>query len=660
MTNSNLRIKNSAGLVGLVESLGQAADRRDLGHESRWTALYDVMCSTWCRRDDAGGTPDPTGRSFDPQVAAVVDTNLDRIAAVFGLDDLAADVLLVAAAADIDPNIAAAYGMLLGASSPRAASVALTLELAGVAVTSARGREVFAAAGPLMRWQLMEVAGGPHFLSHSVTAATDVAARLLGATVDDAGVGRLASPTSDMEDVAADGVTELATALVAGYRFFWIDNAGGGAGLAAARTAFAAADIRCVAATVDPVSPGDMTASVIMLVRWAGLHAAGLILSGAAALVEAGTESIAILASAPIPVVMVGQGRWNAAWHHRLPIRIHCGPLSISERLRLWRRHVPETAVPDDVLATYRLTPEQIDTAARYVATRLNLEPRRQATDAVIEAVRALGGAPSLHMDDSQVAASFADLQVPDETAATLHRLVSWVRLREDVIARGSVHGMGGKGTGITALFTGSPGTGKTLAAHVVADSVGLDLMQVDLSGVIDKYIGETEKNLERIFTDAENRNVVLFFDEADALFGKRSEVRDARDRFANQEVSYLLQRIEKFNGITVLATNLKGNLDIAFARRMHFIVHFPDPDEKTRAQLWHNLLQRAGDIDANDPIDIDRLAASITLAGGDMRNIVLGAVYDAAADGSGLGMRHLVTAAVREHTKLGRRAPTI
>src|SRR5699024_978162 len=151
----------------------------------------------------------------------------------------------------------------------------------------------------------------------------------------------------------------------------------------------------------------------------------------------------------------------------------------------------------------------------------------------------------------------------------------------------GAVHGAGGKGTGIAALFTGGPGTGKTLAAHVVADTAGLDLMQVDLSGVIDKYIGETEKNLERIFADAENLNVVLFFDEADALFGKRSEVRDAHDRFANQEVSYLLQRMEQFNGITVLATNLKGNLDLAFARRMHFIVHFPDPDEPTRARLW-------------------------------------------------------------------------
>jgi SpoVK/Ycf46/Vps4 family AAA+-type ATPase len=150
----------------------------------------------------------------------------------------------------------------------------------------------------------------------------------------------------------------------------------------------------------------------------------------------------------------------------------------------------------------------------------------------------------------------------------------------------------------------------------------------------------------------------VLFFDEADALFGKRSEVRDAHDRFANQEVSYLLQRMEQFDGITVLATNLKGNLDVAFARRMHFVVHFPDPDLPTRVRLWTKLLAQAGEKDPEDPIDVDLLAESIELAGGDLRNIVLSGVYDAAIEESGLGMRHIRAAASREHVKLGRRVP--
>ena len=160
----------------------------------------------------------------------------------------------------------------------------------------------------------------------------------------------------------------------------------------------------------------------------------------------------------------------------------------------------------------------------------------------------------------------------------------------------GPLHGKGGKGIGICALFSGPPGTGKTLAAHVVADSLGMDLYQVDLSSIVDKYIGETEKNLERVFVEAEATNAVLFFDEADALFGSRSEVKDAKDRYANQEIAYLLQRMEQFDGITVLASNLRGNIDPAFARRLHFMVAFPDPDEATRQRLWTHHLEDLAD----------------------------------------------------------------
>jgi SpoVK/Ycf46/Vps4 family AAA+-type ATPase len=244
--------------------------------------------------------------------------------------------------------------------------------------------------------------------------------------------------------------------------------------------------------------------------------------------------------------------------------------------------------------------------------------------------------------------------------ASELTRLVGWVAHREEILARGTLHATGGKGAGLAALFTGSPGTGKTLAAHVLADELGLELMQIDLSVIVDKFVGETEKNLEKVFRDAENRNVVLFFDEADALFGARSAVQDAHDRYANQEVSYLLQRMESFDGITLLATNLRGNLDRAFVRRIQFIVHFPDPDEETRRRLWHSHLAQAGATDPADPVDVDALAAAIEIAGGDIRNIVLAAAYDAAAAARPIGHALVVEAAVREHVKLGRRVPEL
>jgi SpoVK/Ycf46/Vps4 family AAA+-type ATPase len=185
-----------------------------------------------------------------------------------------------------------------------------------------------------------------------------------------------------------------------------------------------------------------------------------------------------------------------------------------------------------------------------------------------------------------------------------------------------------------------------------------MDLYSVELTSMVDKYIGETEKNLERVFTEAESLNAVLFFDEADALFGSRSAVRDAHDRYANQEVAYLLQRMEQFDGIVVLATNLRGNLDVAFARRLHFIITFPDPDAPTRRRLWAQHLAQLSAMDANDPVDTERLATDLEITGGDIRNIVLAAAYAAADDGSLVGMRHIVPAVAREFAKLGRRSP--
>jgi SpoVK/Ycf46/Vps4 family AAA+-type ATPase len=185
-----------------------------------------------------------------------------------------------------------------------------------------------------------------------------------------------------------------------------------------------------------------------------------------------------------------------------------------------------------------------------------------------------------------------------------------------------------------------------------------MDLFQVELSSVVDKYIGETEKNLERVFQAAESLDVVLFFDEADALFGSRSEVHDARDRYANQEIAYLLQRMEQFDGITILATNLRGNLDRAFSRRMSFIISFPDPDPVIRRRLWEHHLAQLQTFDADDPIALDFLAETAELTGGDIRNIVRAAAFDAVGAGEPVGMRHIAVATLAEYQKLGRVLP--
>jgi len=226
-------------------------------------------------------------------------------------------------------------------------------------------------------------------------------------------------------------------------------------------------------------------------------------------------------------------------------------------------------------------------------------------------------------------------------------------RYREQVLDVWQMGGPSARRRGLTALFAGPSGTGKTMAAEVLAGELGLDLYTVDLATVVDKYVGETEKNLDRIFAEAERINGVILFDEADALFGKRSEVSDAHDRYANVEVAYLLQRMELFEGIAILATNLRANLDEAFTRRLDSLVDFPEPEEEYRRQLWERSLGTIMPRDSD--LDLDFLARSFKLAGGGIRNIAVAAAYGAAERGESLTMADLIRSTQREYLKMGR-----
>ncbi|MCX8131153.1 MAG: AAA family ATPase [Clostridia bacterium] len=208
-------------------------------------------------------------------------------------------------------------------------------------------------------------------------------------------------------------------------------------------------------------------------------------------------------------------------------------------------------------------------------------------------------------------------------------------------------------GKGVNALFSGPPGTGKTMAAEVIANELDLDLYKIDLAQVVSKYIGETEKNLQKIFREASESNAILFFDEADALFGKRSEIKDAHDRYANVEIAFLLQKMEEYDGITILATNLFGNIDSAFIRRIQFVIEFSFPDEEYRKRIWEVTFPSETPLDKG--VDFDLLASEIRLSGGNIKNIALAAAFLAAKDKDRVKMAHLLQAARREHQKLNR-----
>jgi ATP-dependent 26S proteasome regulatory subunit len=246
--------------------------------------------------------------------------------------------------------------------------------------------------------------------------------------------------------------------------------------------------------------------------------------------------------------------------------------------------------------------------------------------------------------------ADWHDLVLPEAQQQILREIVIQVQQRTTVYETWNFKPAGGKrGLGISALFAGASGTGKTLASEVLAHALRLDLYRIDLSSVVSKYIGETEKNLRRIFDAAEEGGVVLLFDEADALFGKRSEVKDSHDRYANIEVSYLLQRIESYSGLAILTTNLKQALDSAFLRRIRFVVQFPFPDVAQRTEIWQRIFPPSL---PTSGVNIAKLAR-LNIAGGNIRNIALNAAFLAAGDGGPLQMQHLLRATISEYGKL-------
>ncbi|RAP78717.1 ATP-binding protein [Paenibacillus montanisoli] len=251
------------------------------------------------------------------------------------------------------------------------------------------------------------------------------------------------------------------------------------------------------------------------------------------------------------------------------------------------------------------------------------------------------------HRIDS--AASWSDLVIPEPQMQMLREIAAQVRQRVTVYDTWGLGARSSRGLGISALFAGPSGTGKTLAAEVLANELRLDLYRVDLSSVVSKYIGETEKNLRRVFDAAEDGGSIVVFEEADALFGKRSEVTDSHDRYANLEVSYLLQRMESYRGLAILTTNMKNALDQAFLRRIRFVVQFPFPDAQHRAEIWRRIYPP---VTPTEELDLGQLAR-LQIAGGNIRNIALNAAFLAADEGKPVGMTHLLRAAQSEYAKL-------
>lgn len=650
-----------------------------MGIERRLAALVPRLYEATARRGHlSGGDADRMLELLTSEYPLAGEDGSDPVSDIadsFGLSELDTDLLTIAAAPELDVRFGAMFGLLLG-SDRWWPTVGLALELCREGSLSSPARQRLSPAGPLLRHELVLVDGSGPALLQPVHAPARVIAHLLGDPAPDLDVAAMWIDVPGRRDATAD---LLARAFKGGAHLGHVRARPGTAGLASAVGAFDLLGVRRLVVDVSRRTSPDRAAAYLVriAIREAGLASSGLVITGVDASLAADRTVLTEVAGAPLPVVVVDDLPWDSGWYAGPLITVDATPLTPAERAAQWSAALEANdadAGPEAIewtnLVGLRMTPEHIAAAVEAAMVKAEADDERLTVRDLHESAREQGrqrleGAGTRTVPK----ATLDDLILPASTRQALEELIAWARNREALLSSGRLMGRGTKGHGLTALFAGSAGTGKTLAAEAIAGELGLELCTVDLSLVIDKYIGETEKHLEQVISEAENLNVVLFFDEADSLFGSRSAVSDARDRYANQEVAYLLQRIERFEGLAVLATNLRGNLDQAFTRRLHHVITFTDPDAETRRLLWEAHLAEVVGFDPDDPLDLDWLSETIDLVGGDIRNIVMTAAFAAAAQQSTgaappnaapVGMRHILYATEREYRKQAKRMPAL
>jgi len=619
------------------------------------------------------------------RVQSAPELPLNRLVRIFGLNDFARDVLVIAVAPELDLRYQTLYAYVQNDVTRRRPTVDLALRLLCVDLSEQLDRRsTFSPGEPPFRDQLLRLLDDPQdreapLGSRVLKAEARVVDFLLEVDrIEDALAGfttqACCSTGPDQLPFSVDLRDRLSFAAQAlseapGIIFLRGDH---GAGKRAAAEAVGAALGRPLL-TVDldgAVLSGLPAAQVLALLRReALLRGAAIYLRGWDTLLgeNAGSRWQPAplwreLGSTGLPIVIGSESGWHppaAGSVRSFLVELPLPP--IGERIPLWQRacngNAPRDRELEELAGTFALTPGQIHDASQ-AAGRLALlraPGERHVTVGDLREAARLQAAGGLHRLAQRIEPTFSwgDLVLPARSQQQLREICTSVQYRGTVHARWGFEKKLGLGQGLNVLFQGPSGTGKTMAASILARELALELYKIDLATVVSKYIGETEKNLSNIFREAQRSSAVLLFDEADALFGKRSEVKDAHDRYANIEVAYLLQKMEEFAGIAILATNLNKNIDQAFVRRMHHIVEFPFPSAVYRESIWRGIFP--GEAPVAPDVDFDFLGRQFELAGGNIRNAALGAAFLAASDGGRIRMEHVILAVAREVQKLGK-----
>ncbi|MFG2936595.1 ATP-binding protein [Streptomyces sp. NPDC048282] len=559
-------------------------------------------------------------------------------------------VLLIALAPDLDRSFEPLYGYLNDDVGRRRATVGLALDLYGLPVHLAEARARFHPTAPLTVLGLLTVEEPERpFLSRSLRVPDRVLAHLLGDDTPDAALaGRLRAVSYDGEAVDEEFVARLGARIGRGPLFGYLRERREGAGLGSATAALRYAGLAAWHYT-------GTEEQVPELLREARLSGRAVLVDrpkpgGLVRALDSAAGDVTVLVTTPHP--------YDPQWCERRDPLVLEVPARRAAAVDAWAAALPGDLGFDlaATVAPYHLGGDRLVRAVRaardlaafdgtpLAAAHLRVAARQQSASGLEQHARRI-----------RPAVDWRDLVLPERPLTELRELALRARHRDRVLGDWRLSAGGGRGRGVLGLFAGESGTGKTLSAEVVAAELGLDLYVVQLSSVVDKYVGETEKNLERIFSEADRTDAVLLFDEADAVFGKRSEVKDAHDRYANLESAYLLQRLEAFDGIALLTTNLRANIDEAFTRRLDLVIDFPFPDREQRLALWRHGLAH---VPSEEGVELGPLAAEFELAGGSIRSAVVTAAYLAAGRGGPVTAADLLEGARREYRKAGRLVP--